>query len=200
MIGSITPLIRGASVGRRQWGGAILAYATGSLLTSTIAGALLGAVGRLAGGPWYWNRPALIALSFMLALVEATPRPNRLAMSLALTWRQTSKLWRMRHGPIKAAFLWGADLGSGITTRVNFTSYWLLLIACFALAHPMTGMFLMGGYGIGRVIELSTGPFVDRIADGASDVAPGQALIRGEGSWHYVHAGILCAAGLALMI
>lgn len=160
-------------------------------------GGAIGIVGQLAGGPWQWERQALVGLSFGLAVVEAYPRPNRLASVLALTWRQTSKRWRIRHGPIKAAFLWGADLGLGITTRVNFVSYWLLLAAGFACANPTSGMILMSGYGIGRVIELATGPMIDHATD---RVTLGQALVRSEDSWHRLHACTLCAVGLLLLL
>ena len=200
MIGAITPLAQNKSGSRRRWMSVVLAYTMGSLITSMILGGLLGFAGRTFGGPWSWGRTAIIGIALGLAIVELSPHPNRMTIILALTWRQTKKTWRDRYGPAFASFLWGIDLGSGLTTRVNFVSYWLVVCTSFLLSDPIYGILLMGGYGFGRAVEVATGSLFNQVEEDHLDIQLGLDLIQSEFAWHRLHAAVLVLASGILLL
>jgi len=66
--------------------------------------------------------------------------------------RQTNPVWRHRFGPTWAAWLWGLDLGSGLTTLVSYAAYWLLPIAVILRGEVWYGAGVFGLFGFGRAL------------------------------------------------
>lgn len=189
MIGSITPLMREPH-GGRKWASALVAYGSGSILASAAIGGLLGAMGRLLGGPWSWRWFALVIA--VGALFAAEMGGNRFPGPVL--HRQTHKIWRYKYGSTRAAFLWGVDLGLGFTTRVAVASYWALLAASFLLADAVGGAVLLGGYGLGRTLLVTTGPLA------IDELSPGRSPFSDRRSWHRFHAAALGAMALIVVI
>lgn len=193
MISAITPLVQVASR-RRQWWSAFVAYGAGSITASALIGGLLGLLGQLAGGPWFWGRVVLLIVALGLGLGEMGILPQ-LRPRLR---RQTCKHWRMRYGPSPAALLWGIDIGLGLTTRVTFASYWILVVAGLLLANPAHGALLLGGYGLGRTVLVATGPLLIR---SYSVTSIGMLLLRTERAWHRLHGwALFTVVGLLLLL
>lgn len=103
---------------------------------------------------------------------------------------------RYRYGPVSSAFLWGVDLGLGLTTRVTFASYWVLLLACFALGDPFGGAVPLGSYGLGRTLLVASGP----ILTAKSEPAPGAPLLRSLDRWHRLHAATVAVLAVSVIL
>lgn len=190
MIGSITPLVQVAA-GKRRWGATLIAYAVGSIAASALLGSCLGLVGKATGGPSRAGHAVLLASAGALALMELglVPRPQ------ARILRQTQKRWRIRYGPIGSALLWGGDLGLGITTRVSFASFWAVVIACVAVAQPVHGAVLMGGYGLGRAALVASGPLV---VERRHPTTLMSWLFQNQAAWHRLHG--ICLLAMAAVV
>lgn len=189
MIGSISPLVKEAH-GKKIWTLAVGAYAIGSVLASGAVGGLASLLGTLVGVAWPGDSKLLAGVAALATVIELTG--NRIPGPLPK--RQTKRRWRYRYGPNLSAFFWGIDLGLGVTTRVTFASYWVLLFACVALADPVAGIVLLGSYGLGRAILVASGPFV--VAKHES--AFGMPLLRNGDEWHQLHTAV--AATLAVLV
>jgi hypothetical protein len=74
--------------------------------------------------------------------------------------RQTNKTWRSRFGPESAAWWWGLDLGSGLTTLVTFSGYWLLVLATLFKGEVIYGGLVIGLYGLGRALSVILVPLL----------------------------------------
>lgn len=194
MIGSITPLVQEA-FGTQRWSRALLAYAMGSIAGSTLVGGTLGLVGHLAGGPWPWGGHALLIMALILGLKEL----GLYKLPTGPMWRrQTPKRWQFRNGAAKTAFMWGLDLGLGVTTRVNYASYWLLVAACLLLAQPLGAAALLGGYGLGRTILVATGPLL--VHGRASVINLNVPFLHRQSAWHSFHGWVLLATTALLLL
>jgi hypothetical protein len=194
MIGSITPLVKAAQ-GSRRWSSALGAYAAGSILASIVVGGTLGILGRMIGGPWDAGRFVLASAAGVLVLHEI----RVVRLPIPPIRRQTRKMWRLRFGPTRAAFLWGADLSLGFTTYVNFTSYWILAATCVLVASPMASALIMVGYGLGRILLVASGPLLVRSCPGTAIIEATEALLRADGAWHRLHAWVVCSMALILL-
>ncbi len=138
-----------------------MAYVAGSLTSGGAAGALFGWVGafllhgRAATGVWWIG---LGALSLVLAFQEF----GWLRVGTVEWRRQTVKIWFHRLGPTEAAWWWGMDLGSGLTTRVAFPIYWLLVVGALLSGGPAHGALVLCLFGFGRsVVTVILPPLFD---------------------------------------
>jgi len=113
--------------------------------------------------------------------------------------RQTSNGWYTRFGPIGAAWWWGIDLGSGLTTLITFSGYWLLVLAVFANGIPIYGGIVLGLYGLGRALPVGISPLLIQRKDWNSRVSL-RLLLRYRPNLHRWHGyGLFgLALGLAL--
>lgn len=188
MIGSITPLVRRAH-GARRWSQAALAYALGTMLSSTTVGAALGWLGaRLAVDPQL-AAVAVITIAALLLLAEIGVLP----IPTVIWRRQTVKSWRQRGGPARSAFMWGLDIGAGLTTRVTYRSLWGLLALCFIFGSPLLGAIIMASYGAGRIVLVLSGPLLLRARELDAAIL---AITLPARPWHAVHAWALLAVAL----
>lgn len=72
--------------------------------------------------------------------------------------RQTHPVWARSFGRAKGAFLWGVDLGSGLTTRSTYQSYWLLPISVLLIGRPGIGALSFACFALARSIPVVLGP------------------------------------------
>lgn len=80
-------------------------------------------------------------------------RPRRIGPA-----RQTNPVWPRTFGWTAAAFLWGLDLGSGLTTQSTYTSYWLLPTLVVAAADPIIGAWSYLAFAAARALPILLGP------------------------------------------
>lgn len=135
---------------------ALAAHIAGSLVSGLLAGGALGSIGGWVGlappdrSVWL----GMGGLSLVLALREF----GWLRFPVPQWPRQTQKLWGNRFGPVAAAWWWGLDLGSGLTTLVTFSGYWLLVLATFLRGSAGYGALVLGLFGLGRALAVSIAP------------------------------------------
>ena len=159
MIGTIGSLVQETSHLKR-WLISTTLYTIACLCTSILLGLFLGLVGYFVH---FLLRPCIICDSTssieyivigLLAVGYALsdigffrlPRPHILA-AVPVTW------WRWWN-PYGAALAYGAALGLGIMTRVQFGTFYILCLWCVLKGTPIYSMLLMGTYGIIRALTL----------------------------------------------
>jgi hypothetical protein len=133
----------------------LAAHALGSVLAGALA---RGVVGWLGGWLPVTDRfawwPGLGLLASLLVLREL----GWLRFPIPQFPRQTVKTWFPAVSAAHAAFWWGLDLGSGLTTLVTFSGYWLIVAAAVLKGDAAFGALLLGGYGLGRSLPIALAP------------------------------------------
>jgi hypothetical protein len=171
MIGMIKPLVKGSS---RKTLTALALFWFGALVSSTMVGAALSAVGLFI-------RPALSERKWWLAIAG-------LAIVLALTdigirglhtpglRRQTCSRWWHTIGPTRAWLAWGADLGLGVATIRATSVYWIVVATVVLVAPMASGPLILCAYSVGLATGLGAAAVLNRfvnLKDGGA-----MALIR----------------------
>lgn len=118
-------------------------------------GAMLGLLG-LALVPGQWLSRVLIGIA-AIGIVMALSDLGVAGTSTLTLRRQTCPVWWHTLGPVRAAFLWGLDLGLGFTTIRVASLYWMVALVVFALASPILGAVILGGYGLALALNLALG-------------------------------------------
>jgi hypothetical protein len=189
MVGTISPLVKAATADSYR---ALFAYALGSLGAAALVGSVLGLLGATLGTSWSQDHLIIGALALMLGLAEAMHACER--------WspfgRQTEQAWRS-WGSTAAAFLWGADIGNGITTRINHCSQWLLFVGALTSGAAALGAALLVVSGVGRLILVISGGLLLRHHQTG---AVATALIERRRLWNLYHVALLVFVALSLAI
>jgi hypothetical protein len=76
--------------------------------------------------------------------------------------RQTHPAWARRFGRVQAAFLWGLDLGTGLTTQSTYVGYWLLPLAVLAAGQPAVGLAAYLVFSLTRSAPVVLGPILPK--------------------------------------
>ena len=61
-------------------------------------------------------------------------------------------------GYISASFMWGLDIGLGITTWIAFGGYWGVIATILAIGDPLYAGLIMGSYWLGRTLSVWLAP------------------------------------------
>lgn len=176
---------------------AIFAHFAGSLLGASLAGGLLGWIGSSISSAvtaWpFWT--ALGGLSLILAAREF----GWLKFGVPQCRRQTSKMWFVSMGPVRAAWWWGVDLGSGLTTLVTFSGYWILILAILFNGTPGYGALLLGVFALGRAAAVGGVPLLVAIRQ-SNLIQFAEALLDHREELRRWHGyGLLSIAGVLLL-
>lgn len=151
MVGQIGPLVQG---GRKN---SILAlHLIGGLLGGALTGFLLGFAGMLLASaihpvPFRLEATVLGAVLVIGGGVDA----GLLGLKKVTTRRQTPGYWPCTFGDYPAAFAWGFDLGSLVTTRIPFQASLILPIASFLSGSVVFAVGAMASYGLARALAVS---------------------------------------------
>jgi hypothetical protein len=159
MIMTIGSLVQ-ETFNRSRWLLATGIYTLACLATSSLLGALLSSVGFLlhqasagaslatpvfAGGSVLVGMLA-IAYAFGDAGLIRLPRPSVIRAVPVTWWRWWSPYW--------AALAYGAALGLGVTTYIEFGAFYILCLWCVLKGELAYGAVLMGTYGLARALVL----------------------------------------------
>ncbi len=147
MVQTIGPMVHGApGRGRGIESAHVVGGVLGGAVTGLVAGALGAGLRLLAGTPA--ARPALLAVTGVA--VGALLRDLLGRAGSIGSHRQTPRSWRYLLPPSVTAFLNGADLGLGWTTRIYFASFVAAVAAAFVAADPLLGALIGGAFGASR--------------------------------------------------
>lgn len=130
------PRVRAAHVAGGVLGGALVGGAVGGI------GVLLGADGPGGGAAW-----VVLGLAAAALVYDLVTHGRRLGLS-----RQTPMGWRHTMPPGRASFLYGLDLGTGLSTRIYFASYLVVLAAAAVSGDVVAGAAIGGGFGLVRAL------------------------------------------------
>lgn len=192
MITTIGPVVsRKSTVGRR----AAVTYLVGGILGGSFIGFLVSILALLAMPLWVglemppgiWLGVA--ALACLGAIFDA------MGGSVMGARRQTPKAWRHLLSPPWFSFLYGFDLGLGVTTRIYFASFLGTLAAIVLVQEPTVGTLIgaiFGGSRAATTLVLSGFSFLE-------PSRPELLVARSRRLVSLVSSGALALAGMTIV-
>jgi hypothetical protein len=146
MVETIGPMVDEA---RRKGPLVRAAHVVGGLVGGAALGGLAGLVGSLVGtaGLSSTARSVLLVASVMALVYDLATHGRRMGLG-----RQTPIGWRSRFSPTVASFLYGLDLGTGITTRLYFASYLVAVLAAAIAGEVWIGAAIGAAFGGTRAL------------------------------------------------
>jgi hypothetical protein len=139
MLASITPL--GERGRQSSWGVTASMHVLGSLGGGSAVGALAGLLGRLALGGV--GSPASVGLharvAALAAMLAAGPAWELAGGDVPGPRRQVDERWLDRYRGWVYGLGYGAQLGAGLTTVVVSSAVYIVPLAAFLSAGPLTG-------------------------------------------------------------
>lgn len=142
---------------RSRWLAEIGLYTIGGAVSSVLAGAALGALGRLLPAPVAAHGGTIVLAVAALAVAREV---GVLRFPLPQPRRQTRDLWSKVFPAPVAALLWGFDLGLTVTTRFTFAGTWVLLLVPVLMASPAVGAVLLLAHWLGRALPVWLSPLL----------------------------------------
>lgn len=147
MVGTILPIGYGERA-RGELPMTIGIHVTAYLVGAIIAGAALGALGSL------WVSPGLSAAVLggiaCLALGYAMHELRLVRMPTPEIGRQVRAAWRMTIPPRILAFAYGLELGTGLTTFVPSTAFYVVVLWVVVRGSAIEGATIFSLYAVGR--------------------------------------------------
>jgi sulfite exporter TauE/SafE len=155
MLSSIHPL--GERARHNRWALTVTAFTAGAVISGTLVGSTLGALGSFAAPP---ERSGLLLATAVAALTAGVldiigvkaPGPSR---QVNETWIGAFRGWVYGGG-------FGLELGLGFATYVVTWGVYATFLAAFATASPTLGAVVGASFGLGRSISLWLAGHVDR--------------------------------------
>jgi len=145
MVETITPVVHGGR-SKKYWVSVAL-HALGATIAAAGLGLALGATGALLRAPWGRVGAIVIAVAaVMYALREAF----ELAIPLPERHAQVPQWWRDFFSPPAASFLYGAGLGIGFFTFLQFGTYVVVAAGALLSGNPLIGALLCVPFGLTR--------------------------------------------------
>lgn len=183
---------------KREWALRISAYTLAGTFTGAVAGALLAGAGRALLPPHAGHLAPLIgaAVAVLTLLVELY-RPG--SSTLQVARRQTRAHWgfQSRHG-IRAAGLWGADLGLLVTTWFTFPGAWLVIVLALSGRSVALGATLFAAYWVGRALPAWISPML--LPDPNATVATLDAIAAQHSNARRIHLAVLGLLATVLVV
>jgi hypothetical protein len=150
----ITPLGKGRR--NSDWLRAAGLYTLGGGVSSIFAGAILGWAGRLLrtyfSGRLLWVVLALWALALALREIGSLP------FGLPQKKCQAPYGWFHRFDYGSVLFMWGFQIGVGLSTFIVFSGLYAVVAAAMVGADPVMGGALMLSYWLGRTLPVWIAP------------------------------------------
>jgi hypothetical protein len=170
----------------------ILIFTISGLASSAVLGTMLGLAAQLMED----EMPAtseFVAAALVLTVASFTVRTGN-APSLQ---RQTPGFIAMRFGDRPAAAIWGSDLGLAVTTYVQQTGPWLIIVATILLASPLWGAVLLASYWLGRAATSMIAPLLLDGPNGGRELSSALASLKPR--MRQLHAIIVVFGFMATM-
>lgn len=149
MVETITPVVHGGR--RKRYWSSVALHALGATLAAATFGLILGGAGALLRAPWGRLGAAIVAVVAIMYLVREAfglqiPLPERHA--------QVPQWWRDFFSPPLASFLYGAGLGIGFFTFLQFGTYVAVAAAAFLSGDALIGLLVCLPFGLTRGLSV----------------------------------------------
>lgn len=129
-------------------------YLVGCALAATAVGAALGELGALARLVAAWNLDAALIVLAVGALIGAALDFGVAGLKLPTVRRQVNDEWLYIYRGWLYGLGFGLQLGLGFATVVNSSALYLVYLAAFLSASPMSGAVIGACFGVVRGISL----------------------------------------------
>ena len=155
MVSTISPVVyRSSNLKRSGWLIAAATYTLGSVIGGILAGALFGLAGNLLTLLLGAHRNIFPLLVGLIAIGYALHELSLVSLPHPQRKRQVPAHWRYKFHPYITAGLFGLLLGTGFTTFIPATTYYILCLAVILYGSPMMGVLIFAIYGIARSLLL----------------------------------------------
>ena len=149
MVETITPVVHGGR--RKRYWSSVVLHALGATVAAATFGLILGGAGALLRAPWGRLGAAIVAVvAIMYTVREAfgldIPLPERHA--------QVPQWWRDFFSPSLSSFLYGAGLGIGFFTFLQFGTYVAVAAAAFVSGDALIGLLVCLPFGLTRGLSV----------------------------------------------
>lgn len=155
MVSSLHPL--GERARGNRWGVTISFFILGSVAAGAVVAGAAGLAGSYAGIAAGETWMALLLLATVvggtLDLAGVRPPGPR---------RQVNENWIKTYRGSVYGFAFGAQIGSGVMTYIVTWGVYLLLLASFLTASPVTGAVVGAVFGLGRSLAPLVAGLIDR--------------------------------------
>ncbi|MGH2749897.1 MAG: hypothetical protein ACRDK3_03340 [Actinomycetota bacterium] len=149
MVETITPVVHGGR-SKKYWT-AVALHALGATLSAAVFGFLLGGLGALLRAPW--GRIGAVAL-MVIALMYAVREGFGLQIPLPDRHAQVPQWWRDFFSAPVSSFLYGAGLGIGFFTFLQFGTYVAVAAGALLSGSPLVGALLCIPFGLTRGLSV----------------------------------------------
>ncbi len=148
MLASINPLVERARGNR--WGWTVGAYAVAATAAAATMGAIVGALGGLAGARGRWGLPLLGAVALAAGVADLAI-PRRLLTSS----RQVDEVWLSRYRGWVYGAGFGAQLGVGVVTVITSATVYAWLAALALCGSAAGGALIGAAFGLARAVPFA---------------------------------------------
>lgn len=163
MVGTIGPVVYGRAHTSMKRTAVVAAFFAGHVLAAAFLAGMLAGLGHCLQSVWSLGTATTSAV-FSACCVVASAREFKL-ISFPLpqsTW-QVPRRWMALPNNVMA-FLYGLTIGMGVTIRIRFTAFYVVLIMCVVLADARVCITAILAYAVMRCLAvlIATRAFVQQ--------------------------------------
>jgi hypothetical protein len=193
MVETITPVVHGGR--QKKYWTSVALHALGTTLAAATFGLVLGGIGTLLRAPWGRIGAVVVAV---VATMYAVREALGLRIPLPERHKQVPQWWRDFFSAPVSSFLYGAGLGIGFLTFLQFGTYVAVAGAAFLSGDPMIGVLICLPFGLtrGLTVVLTARATEPEDAGGLVDILDGWGSTRWPRLVNALALGCVAAAAL----
>lgn len=196
MVETITPVVHGGR--KKKYWTSVALHALGTTLAAATFGLVLGGIGALLRAPWGRIGAVVVAV---VATMYAVREALGLRIPLPERHKQVPQWWRDFFSAPVSSFLYGAGLGIGFFTFLQFGTYVAVAGAAFLSGDPIIGVLICLPFGLtrGLTVVLTARATEPEDAGGLVDILDGWGSTRWPRLVNALALGCVAAAALCTL-
>lgn len=151
MVGTISPVVyRDTNLRQRGWLIAVSIYTLGSVIGGSFVGIVLGSLGAVLFLSLRWAQTLFPLILGIVAIAYSLHELHLVTLPHPQRKQQVPSYWRLQFHPYVTAGLFGVLLGTGITTFIPISTFYILGLAIALYGSPVVGLLIFSIYGVAR--------------------------------------------------